>query len=283
MFFTKDIYDYEYLKTIENQNLWFKSELFRPYSIGSCISILKNGVLNGFITDIESWEKYYIKTGEDRLKIIESPNYIKYKNLLINPICKSKYDIPKYIKNVNYDYGRTFNDIQNIASILYTMSSNNNNMFKSQIDAIKFVYLHTIIETWEGYNKENNLIHYLNGQFSDYYFEHESAVNDSKYGSDIRVLKNNNLVCSIQLKPYTYFLSNRSHLIEARKHNIINYKKYFDDFNAPIKMIVYFKSEYDKSSYMYSHTFYHSKYINEDGTVKDNIFKEKEKILIELK
>lgn len=82
-------------------------------------------------------------------------------------------------------------------------------------DYIKNVYMHTIIETYDGQVKEEQLNEMLTRL--GYTYEKPEGDEDAKYGIDFKVFKNGKLSFVLQVKPISFFLgwSNQS-LIEDR-------------------------------------------------------------------
>lgn len=109
-------------------------------------------------------------------------------------------------------YGRTEDEIEEVAKKYMKECGDNSYTLE---EYVKNVYMHTIIETFDGQRKEED----INQVLVDlgYTYEKPKDNEDSRFGIDFKVFKDNNIVFVLQIKPISFFTGthNRS-LIEDR-------------------------------------------------------------------
>lgn len=105
-------------------------------------------------------------------------------------------------------------------------------------DYIKNVYMHTIVETFDGQIKEQQVNQLLTDM--GYTYEKPEQNEDSRYGIDFKVLKNNKLVFVLQIKPISFFIgSSNQSLIEDRKGAFEKQRLVNDRYKVPTYYMIY--------------------------------------------
>lgn len=109
-------------------------------------------------------------------------------------------------------YGRTEEEIEHVARKYMDACGNTSFTFE---EFVKNVYMHTIIETFDGQIKEQEVNQLLANM--GYTYEKPQGNEDSRFGIDFKVYKNGVLRFVLQVKPISFFKGhyNRS-LIEDR-------------------------------------------------------------------
>lgn len=109
-------------------------------------------------------------------------------------------------------YGRTENEIEEIAK---AYQKECNDYSYPLDDYIKNVYMHTIIETYDGQVKEEQVNQILSNL--GFTYEKPEGNEDAKLGIDFKVYKDGKLSFVIQIKPKSFFIGhNNQSLIEDR-------------------------------------------------------------------
>lgn len=104
--------------------------------------------------------------------------------------------------------------------------------------------------------------------------EAPTLVEDTKYGIDLKVYKENKLVCMIQVKPHTFFIGNNNQsLIKDRVKALVKEQNVKNLYHVPTAYIIYNKNtkEFIRTNGKLTHRL--SQLINEDGTTKNIINK----------
>ena len=132
-------------------------------------------------------------------------------------------------------YGRTEDEIEEVARKYMTECNDNSFTFE---EYVKNVYVHTIIETFDGQMKEQNISQLLVNM--GYTYEKPKDNEDSRFGIDFKVFKDNRLVFVLQIKPISFFIGthNRS-LIEDRIGAFEKQSLVLDRFKVPTYYMVY--------------------------------------------
>lgn len=105
-------------------------------------------------------------------------------------------------------------------------------------DYIKNVYMHTIIETFDGQLKERQVNQILTN--FGYTYEKPNNDEDSKYGIDFKVFKEGKLIFVIQVKPISFFIGNKNQsLINDRKNAFKKEALVREKFNVPTYYMIY--------------------------------------------
>lgn len=96
---------------------------------------------------------------------------------------------------------------------------------------------HIIVETWDGQQNERDFITYLNN-LGYKCSKFEGSV-DAKYGVDIKVERGDGRVSAIQIKPISFFKSNRSDVQSDRINLCIKYEEALNDMGIKTYYAIY--------------------------------------------
>lgn len=100
---------------------------------------------------------------------------------------------------------------------------------------------HVIIETWDGQQNERDFILFL--KKLGYTCSKFDGKIDTEYGVDIKVTRNDGRVSAIQIKPITFFKSNRSD-VQSDRINLCNkYEKTLKDLGIKTYYAIYSKDK----------------------------------------
>lgn len=209
---------------------WNSLMLNDPYSVGYVSQLIES---NNWSSK-EEWENFYYESGNLRNKLLGN-NYqilndftipLKQKNTI--------YSMPWNLKNLNYHYGRTKEDLILKARFLNQYFPN-----LSLNECFECVRFRIICETWNGIIiRETNTIQTLSKMFPNLSFRKTDGETDYRYAVDYEVYENNNkLKCGIQIKPksYTY---NTPYIQKARYMNQQKYNNYSQLKNVPVITII---------------------------------------------
>lgn len=132
-------------------------------------------------------------------------------------------------------YGRTEEEIENIAKMYRDTCGDYSIPLE---DYIKNIYTHTLIETFDGQMSEQKVNQLLTNL--GYTYEKPQGNEDSKYGIDFKVYKNNILQFVLQIKPISFFkgVKNES-LIRDRKNAFDKQELVWKKFNVPTYYMIY--------------------------------------------
>lgn len=132
-------------------------------------------------------------------------------------------------------YGRTEEEIEEVAKKYMAECGNTSYTIE---EFIKNVYMHVIIETFDGQIKEQDVNQLLVNM--GYTYEKPEKNEDSRFGIDFKVYKDCKLAFVLQIKPISFFLGrhNRS-LIEDRIGAFEKQSLVLNKFNVPTYYMVY--------------------------------------------
>ena len=222
-------------KRMDLRNSWtFKktNRMWNDYKFNHAwsISYLNNLCKLSKATTFEEWESYYLKSGEERKKLLEI--LPKRKQEILNKRYYDKdYDINIEEKEINTMMGRTMDDLKHITRLMQT------ELVKIGIKDIdfnlclNFVYIRVIDETWIGRQREINTVKTLEKIFEDYRFIETSLACDVKYAVDYEINKDNLLICGIQIKSdvnYRKIQEGESGALKTIQTNYSKNKRYIE-------------------------------------------------------
>lgn len=98
---------------------------------------------------------------------------------------------------------------------------------------------HIIVETWDGQANERDFISYLKGL--GYNCSKFDGAVDAKYGVDIKVERGDGRVSAIQIKPISFFKSNRSDVQSDRINLCQKYEEALNDMGIKTYYAIYVK------------------------------------------
>ena len=197
---------------------WNNLMLNDPWSVGYVSQLIET---KEWVSK-EEWEQYYYDSGEQRSKLIGSQSAILNDDSLQLNNKTIIQGLSWNLKNLNYQYGRTKDDLMSKARKLNSLAKN-----LTLDECFECVRFRTICETWNGIIvRENNTISNLSNQFPSFEFRKTDGNTDHTYAVDYEVYHNGVLKCGIQIKPKSYTF-NAPYLQKARFANQQKYAAYF--------------------------------------------------------
>lgn len=132
-------------------------------------------------------------------------------------------------------YGRTEEEIETVARKFQEKCGD----YAIPLEVyIKNVYTHVIIETFDGQMCEQNVNQLLTN--IGYTYEKPHGNEDSKYGIDFKVYKDNVLSFMLQIKPISFFLGTKNaSLISDRKSAFAKQDLVLQKYNVPTYYMIY--------------------------------------------
>lgn len=208
---------------------WNDLMLNDPYSVGYVSQLIESKEWSSK----EEWEQFYYDSGEERNKLLGSDRAILNDDSLQ---LTQKWKIQSLTwqqKNLNYQYGRTKDDLMNKARKLNAVVKN-----LTLDECYECVRFRTICETWNGIIvREANTIRTLSSYFPNYEFQKTDGNTDHTYAVDYEVLCNGILKCGIQIKPKSYTF-NAPYLQKARYANQQKYAAYTKLKGVPVYTVI---------------------------------------------
>ena len=217
--------------------LWNDLMLNDPWSVGYVTTLIERKTFD----NKEDWESFYYESGEERdNKIsqlsIELQNKINDEQLVLKN--KSEiYNMSWDMKNLNYNYGRTKQQIAKKGAILYKHSQARG-IAISEEGCVEAVRYRTICQTWNGVIiRERNTIRTLKSKFPELDFISTSGNFDHKYAVDYEIKNKGNLICGIQIKPKSY-LGKAPYLRKAQNANARKNQEYKNEFGKTVFNVI---------------------------------------------
>lgn len=214
---------------------WNRLMLNDPWSVGYVSSLIETQEW----TSKEEWESFYYKSGEDRKRlIVNNPNRTLIEDFTLQINNKNViYSLSWNDKNLNYQYGRTKDDLEQKASALYE-SVKNNGLGITLDECFQCVRYRTICETWNGIIiRENNTVSNLKSMFPSIVFKKTDGNTDHTFAVDYELFYNGKLILGIQVKPKSY-LGNAPYLKAAQYANQKKYAAYKAAYDVDVLTIV---------------------------------------------
>ena len=207
----------EFILSIDSQKfrstnaIWNNLMLNDPWSVGYVSQLIETKEWNSK----EEWELFYYESGEERNRLISSDNkkILQDESLQLTQMSTIK-SLPWSLKNINYQHGRTKEELVNKACKL--QSHVPNLTIEECFECVRF---RTICETWNGIIiRENNTIKNLSNRFPQFDFKKTDGVVDHTYAVDYEIYEKEILKFGIQIKPQSYTY-NTPYLQKARYAN----------------------------------------------------------------
>lgn len=208
---------------------WNNLMLNDPWSVGYVSQLIETKEW----ASKEEWEQYYYDSGEQRSKLIGSQSAILNDDSLQLNNKAVIQGLSWNLKNLNYQYGRTREDLMSKAIKLNATAKN-----LTLDECFECVRFRTICETWNGIIvRENNTISNLSNQFPTLEFRKTDGNTDHTYAVDYEVYRNGILKCGIQIKPKSYTF-NAPYLQKARFANQQKYAAYSKLNGVPVLTVI---------------------------------------------
>jgi len=190
---------------------------------------------------MQEWEDYYYNSGTERTNALNDLDQ-KISDLLQNRLLKDTdpefYQYMKYDhKQLNYQYGRTKEDLSYKAEVLYHHAKKRIAHLKME-DAVSAVRHRVIGETWNGIIiREKNTVATILRIFPKLDVRKTTGAEDHLYAVDYELLYNRKTICGIQVKPksYTY---NTPYIMRAKAANKRKNELYKEKYGVPVIDII---------------------------------------------
>lgn len=216
------IYDYEKRQNMSKVPffektlvVWEKGKYFTTNKVGDTSYIIrkaherKEETEPGAILTIEEWEKHYFSTGAVRKELM-----LKNKNA-------NMYQYDQY-------YGRTMDEIVDIAKAFYFDLTENNGLKLNQTAALNIVYIKIIDDAYRDYMRSINIIKKFQMQYPSHKFYLSDALTKVEQAVDIEVINpNGSLIRAFQTLPES-FASNSEKIIQRREQFNQQHEAYED-------------------------------------------------------
>lgn len=208
---------------------WNNLMLNDPWSVGYVSQLIETKRW----TSKEEWEQFYYDSGAIRKSLLGSESDVLDNDTLqLNEKSVIK-DLPWELKNLNYQYGRTKDDLMAKANRLHGAVSS-----LTIEECFECVRFRTICETWNGiFVREQNTIKTLSSMFPKLSFKKTDGETDHTYAVDYEVYYLGVLKFGIQIKPISYSY-NTPYLKKAKYANQQKYAAYFKEKGVSVIVIL---------------------------------------------
>lgn len=215
--------------------VWNKLMLNDPWSVGYVTTLIETKQWSSK----DEWERFYYLSGQERIQKADR-NYEIIENFqLIRTNKAAIYGLSWKIKNLNYQYGRTKEDLMRRAKVLYRYMHEQLHSPITLDECFKCVRFRTICETWNGVivREQNTVIKLQNLLGGNVIIKKTDGEIDHKFAVDYEVYVEDVLKFGIQIKPKSY-LGNAPYLVRARYANEQKYIAYKEKFECPVYVII---------------------------------------------
>ena len=204
-----------------------------PWSVGYVTSLIELKEWNSK----EEWEEYYYQSGAERLKLANNNIELIENFQLIRSNKNAIWNLSWDIKNLNFQYGRTKEDLLKRAEVLFKYMKNQGSPITLD-QCFECVRYRTICETWNGVIiREENTVKRLQTMFGDQVeIKKTDGAIDHTYAVDYEVYANGKLKFGIQIKPKSYN-GNAPYLVRARNANQRKFDAFRNKFGSPVFML----------------------------------------------
>lgn len=230
----------------EDFSLQIDADLFRSTNGAWNYLMLNDPWSVGYVTSLievrqwsskEEWEQYYFASGTER-KLKSGERFKEIENFqLVRTNKRAIYNLPWSLKNLNYQYGRTKEDLMRRAKALLSFMKEQGSPITLE-QCYECVRYRTICETWNGVIiREHNTIKVLQPMFSNTVsFKKTDSEIDHQYAVDYEVYMNGLLKFGIQIKPKSYF-GKAPYLERARYANEQKFAAYQERYDVPVYIV----------------------------------------------
>lgn len=225
--FKNEVNDKKFKST---NDLWNKLGLNTSWSVGYVSNIIKSKFKSK-----EEWKEYYFKSGierQNRLKKLPISEQNALNSLTINNYHGKN-------AHLNYNFGRTRNEIAQKGLILYEhIVKAGNPLQLTETECMLIAYFRVVCETWNGIAvREYNTRDYIEKYFKDrgrmISLIDTSGRFDCSFGVDFEVYHEGNIECGLQIKPPSYN-GDKEYLKTAKIMNNDKNTKYKEQFNREV-------------------------------------------------
>ena len=198
---------------------WNNLMLNDPWSVGYVSQLIETKEWS----TKEEWELFYYDSGIKREQLLGSQAALLNDDSLQLNNKSAIMGLSWNLKNLNYQYGRTKEDLKKKAIKLQGHAKN-----LTIDECYECVRFRTICETWNGIIvRENNTIKTLSSMFPSLLFKKTDGETDHTFAVDYEVFRSGVLKYGIQIKPKSYTF-NAPYLQKARFANQQKYTAYFN-------------------------------------------------------
>lgn len=161
----------------------------------------------------EEWKTYYLETGKRRQeKMKQFPIKEQNKMNSVEPqTINGTRGLRQEIKALNYEYGRTMDELNLLGDILYgAMRATQPDFYISRKECRYMVFYRVIGDTWNGIQQrevhtiESLLKTFSESSESNVTIERIKGAKDAQYEVDAELYQDGKLICGIQIKPQSY-------------------------------------------------------------------------------
>lgn len=217
---------------------WNELCLNDPWSVGIVTNIIE---LRAFKSK-EEWEEFYYKMGDIRGKELDRLDAgtvsILNDELLVTHDTEVIDGLDWTIKNINYQNGRTKEQLDHKGTILYNYCQKKGIDVSEELckGAVRF---RVICETWNGIMvRELNTIGVLAEHFGDIRFAKTDGAFDHQFAVDYELWLADKKLCGIQIKPASYFKSFAPYIKRAKAINALKNREYKKEHGLPVFEVV---------------------------------------------
>jgi hypothetical protein len=212
-----------------------------PWSVGYVTTLIETAE---FRTK-EEWEAFYYHSGESRnthLLTLDAAS----RNLLNNEqlVYRNKSEVTRLdwrLKNLNYQFGRTCEQLHQKGTILY-QAAQQRRLPITEAECAEAVRFRTICQTWNGVVvRERKAIVVLQQQLPQIQFIKTAGETDYEFAVDYQLYCGSRLLCGIQIKPASYALSKALYVCHAKAANKRKNNRYQQQFKVPVFDVFYEK------------------------------------------
>lgn len=203
-------------------DFWNNMKLNNPWLVGTVTAIIQQKEF----TTKEEWRDYYFETGAKRLELLEEVPDDDRARLTSMEIWRFNTCQNKAFQKLNFDYGRTLDELKIIGDIMYGAVRLTKNPHRiTRKDCHYMVQYRLLGETWNGLIKrERNTIKTMETTLGEAYtIKKVDGQTDIRYEVDAEVYHAGKLLAGIQIKPESYkwkFANNKKfYEINKRKND----------------------------------------------------------------
>jgi len=217
--------------------VWNELRLNDPWSVGYVSTLIESRPF----AEKEEWEAFYYENGEQRESLVSrlpDQERIIVNNSLLKKMNPSVIDgLSSRLKELNFQYGRTRNQIAEKGRILfeYARRSTANIAVEECIECVRF---RTVCETWNGIViRERNTVATLKQLFRHADFLKVDGTFDHLYAVDYEIFIRGKPVCGVQVKPRSYAFETY-YIKKARSANREKNRLYKQEFGRNVYDII---------------------------------------------
>lgn len=219
--------------------LWNQLRLNAKWSVGTVTEIIQQ---RPFQTK-EEWQQFYYESGQERLRKIKTLSEADQQLLLKR---SSPRELTDELRVLNTHYGRTLEELDQKAQILYEAASKLNDRISLELcqEAVRY---RVIGETWNGVVvREQRTIDALKKEVQSWGLNQCDWLKtpgdfDYRYEVDYEIFIKGKRRIGLQIKPDSY-RGITPYLEEAKRINLYKNQQYFKEYRVPV-LYVYANSK----------------------------------------